>query len=206
MHCCLVWSNSSNFNVSEINKLQRRACKIILSHDYKSLNESLEHLYILSFAQSVFLNKAKLMYKIYNNMAPRYLHEMFHMGEINLDTTISNLRSVAIKNYVLPQAKYNLFKDSLSLNSLSSSGVLVLTSIPLDIKISSSLQMFINGAQKGLNVRLRYDEVVNLHRHSLPPSLSLCLSTASISLNAVFAVVSLYIIACVAHVYLFSYS
>ena len=49
-----------------------------------------------------------------------------------------SLRSVANKNYVLPQAKCNLFKGSLSF-----SGVLVWNSIPLDIKKSSSLQMFI---------------------------------------------------------------
>ena len=33
-------------------------CKLILSNDYVSLNESLEQLNILSFYQSVFLNKA----------------------------------------------------------------------------------------------------------------------------------------------------
>ena len=55
-YCSVIWSNSSNFNVNKINKLQRRACKLILSHDYKSLNESLEQLDILSLDQSVFLN------------------------------------------------------------------------------------------------------------------------------------------------------
>ena len=48
------------------------------------------------------------MYKIYNNLAPSYLHEMLQMREVNLDSTLSNLRSVANKHYVLPQAK---FKD-----------------------------------------------------------------------------------------------
>ena len=31
------------------------------------------------------------MYKIYNNLAPYYLHEMFHMREVNLDNTTSNV-------------------------------------------------------------------------------------------------------------------
>ena len=77
------------------------------------------------------------MYKIYNNLAPRYLHEMFQMRAVNLESTLSNLRSVANKHYVLPQAKCNLF-----MGSLSFSGVLVLNSIPLDIKNSTSLQIF----------------------------------------------------------------
>ena len=138
-YCSVVWSNSSNFNVNKINKLQRRARKLILSHDYKTLNESLEQLDIFSFDQSVFLNKAKLMYTIYNNLAPSYLVEMFHMREFNLDNTTSNLRSVANKHYVLPQAKCDLFKGILSF-----SDVLVWNSIPLDIKNSSSLQIFMN--------------------------------------------------------------
>ena len=77
------------------------------------------------------------MYKIYNNLAPSYLHEMFKMRVVNLESTISNLRSVANKHYILPQAKCIIFKGSLSF-----SGVLVWNSIPLDIKNSTSLQMF----------------------------------------------------------------
>ena len=99
--------------------------------------ESLEQLNILSFDQGVFLNKAKIMYKIYNNLAPSYLHEMFQMRAVNLENTLSNLRSVANKHYILPQAKCNIFKGSLSF-----SGVLVWNSIPLDIKNSTSLQVF----------------------------------------------------------------
>ena len=66
-----------NFNVDKINKLQRRACKLILLYVYVSLNELLKQLDILSFDQSVFLTKARIMYKIYNNLAPSYLLEMF---------------------------------------------------------------------------------------------------------------------------------
>ena len=91
----------------------------------------------MSFDQSVFLNKAKIMYKIYNNLATSYLHEMHQMREVNLDSTLSNLRSVANKHYVLPQARCNLFKGSLSF-----SGVLIWNSIPIDIRNSSSLHMF----------------------------------------------------------------
>ena len=49
---------------------------------------------ILSFDQTVFLNKAKILYKIYNNLAPTYLKELFQMRDVNLDNTASNLRSV----------------------------------------------------------------------------------------------------------------
>ena len=60
----------SNSNISKINTLQRRACKLILSQTYNGFHEALQRLDILSFDQTVFLNKAKIMYKIYNNLAP----------------------------------------------------------------------------------------------------------------------------------------
>ena len=52
-------------------------CKSIVAQDYKDIQEALERLHILSFDQIIFLNEAKLMNKVYNNLAPVYLHEMF---------------------------------------------------------------------------------------------------------------------------------
>ena len=92
------------------------------------------------------------MYKIYNNVAPSYLLEMFHMREVNLDNTTSNFRSVANKHYVLPQAKCNLSKGSLSFL-----GVLVWNSIQLDIKKSSSLQIFIKRCSEWINVSFSFE-------------------------------------------------
>ena len=112
-------------------------------------------------------------------MASSYLHELFQMREVNVNNTISNLRSVANKSYVLPQAKCNWFKDSLSF-----SGVLV----PLDIKNSSSSQRFIKLCSEW--IRLSYDEVN-------PPPFPLSMQ---------YLLLYLYTIAFVAHVYLFSYS
>ena len=125
-YCSTVWSNTSNSNIRKINILQRRACKLILSQTYNGFHEALQRLDILSFDQTVFLNKAKIMYKIYNNLAPTYLQELFQMRDVNLDNTASNLRSVTHKNDLLPQPKCNLFKGTLSY-----SGVVVWNSIPL---------------------------------------------------------------------------
>ena len=52
-------------------------CKSIVAQDYTDIQEALERLNILSFDQIIFLNEAKLMNKVYNNLAPVYLHEMF---------------------------------------------------------------------------------------------------------------------------------
>ena len=145
-YCSTVWSNTSSGNINRITKLQRRACKLILSQDYTDIQEALKRLNILSFDQSIFLNKAKLMYKFYNNIAPVYLQELFQMRDINLDTT-SNLRSVAHKNYLLPQAKCNLYKGSFSY-----SGVVVWNSLPTSIKLASSLDTFVRKCTEWLQM------------------------------------------------------
>ena len=79
------------------------------------------------------------MYKVRNNLAPSHLQELFQMTDVNLNNTTSNLRSVTQKNYILPQAKCNLFKGSLTF-----SGVVMWNSIPLSIKTSQSLDVFVN--------------------------------------------------------------
>ena len=147
VYCSTVWSNTSTGNINKITKLQRRACKLILSQDYTDIQEALKRLNLLSFDQAIFLNKAKLMYKVYNNIAPVYLHELFQMRDINLDNTASNLRSVAQKNYLLPQAKCNLYKGSFSY-----SGVVVWNSLPTSIKLASSLDTFVKKCTEWLKM------------------------------------------------------
>ena len=77
MYCCVVWGSSSSINVNKIEKLQRRACKLILGKDYTTLDAARKELHILSFDETVFLHKAKTMYKIANNSAPIYLTDFF---------------------------------------------------------------------------------------------------------------------------------
>ena len=77
------------------------------------------------------------MYKIANIIAPAYLINLFQMRNSS-DVTISNLRSVANRNCLIPKPKLNLFK-----NSLSYSGAIIWNSIPLEIKDSNSLDIFV---------------------------------------------------------------
>ena len=53
-YCSTVWSNTSSGNINKITKLQRHACKLILSQDYTDIREALKRLNILSFDQSIF--------------------------------------------------------------------------------------------------------------------------------------------------------
>ena len=53
-------------------KLQRRACENILGKEFK---DALKTVNILSFEEIVFINKAKLIYKIANTISPIYLSD-----------------------------------------------------------------------------------------------------------------------------------
>ena len=84
---------------------------------------------MLSFSESVFLQKAKVMYKVSKIIAPEYLTDLFKMREQNSNSTLI-LRPLSNKNCLIPKPKINLFK-----NSLSYSGALAWNSSPFDIKI-----------------------------------------------------------------------
>ena len=133
--------NSTKYNIQKITELQRRACKIILGREYAHLEEALDRLKILSFDESVFLHKAKVMYKIANNVAPTYLTDLFHMRNVNADkfNTISNLRSVSNRHFIIPKPNINLSK-----NSLAYSGAVIWNSIPLNTKNATTINAFIN--------------------------------------------------------------
>ena len=55
------------------------------------LQEASKRLDVLSFDQSVLLDKAKIMYKVSNKLAPTYLQEPFQMRHVDLDNTASYL-------------------------------------------------------------------------------------------------------------------
>ena len=131
------------FFTDKITKLQRRACKLILRNECSNLEEAQNRLNMLSFSESVFLQKAKVMYKVSNNIAPEFLTDLFKMRESNSNSTL-NLRSVSNKHFLIPKPKINLFK-----NSLSYSGALVWNSIPLDINNSMTLNSFVQTVHSG---------------------------------------------------------
>ena len=54
----MIWGNSSDYNVSKITKLQRRAVKVILEHEYEELDSARMLLKILSFDQKVFAKQS----------------------------------------------------------------------------------------------------------------------------------------------------
>ena len=77
---------------------------------------------------------AKMMYKIAYNIAPSYLINLFQMRNVSDDTI-----SICVQWLIKTSWCQNLFK-----NSLTYSGAIIWNSIPLEIKNSSSLNIFVN--------------------------------------------------------------
>ena len=63
-YCNIIWGHSSNYNVSKIRKLQRRACQVILENQYENLESAMKKLNMLSFDQNVLLIKLKRCTKL----------------------------------------------------------------------------------------------------------------------------------------------
>ena len=109
-YCNIVWGNSSNYNVSKITKLQKRAFKIILGGEYIDFETAKSSLHILSFEQNVFFNKAKNMLKVANNLIPQYICDLFQRRS---DSVLNaSLRSVSNQNFYIPKPKLSIFKES----------------------------------------------------------------------------------------------
>ena len=79
----MIRGNSFNSNLHKIEKLQRGACKLILDTDYISQEDARRQLNMLSFEELVFINKAKLMFKVTQGSSPIYNTEMFQIKGCN---------------------------------------------------------------------------------------------------------------------------
>ena len=134
-YCNIVWGNSSNYNVSQITKLQRRVCKIILGTEYSDLDSARKRLNILSFDQNILGNKAKIIYKVVHDMVPQYIKDLFQLRADTVPDT--SLRSVSNQIVYIQEPNTSLFK-----NSLSYSGPVIWNIILSDIKNSSSINIF----------------------------------------------------------------
>ena len=63
-YCNIIWGHSSNYNVSKITKLQRRACKVILENQYENSESAMKKINMLSFDQMLLLTKLKQCTKL----------------------------------------------------------------------------------------------------------------------------------------------
>ena len=143
--CNIVWGSSSEANKLKIFRLQKTACRVILDYNVENSNEAMSSLKILSIYDRLYLRKAKFMFKVYNNITPKYITENFTLRK-NEDTGTSiMLRSSSAGCFVPPKPRTECFK-----HSLRYSGCLVWNSLPEEIKNAQTIEMFHNRCIKWL--------------------------------------------------------
>ena len=134
-YCCTIWGNANVEQMESIVKFQKRAARCILDKDIDTSSEEMfAELKWMQFPQRVQYQKAIMMYKIFNNLAPEYLQGLFqHTADIHQRA----LRSTSDNLLYIPKPNIEQFR-----NTLSYSGSKIWNSIPEHIKHSESVAHF----------------------------------------------------------------
>ena len=111
----IVWGSRSKTNLLQIEKLQKRACRIILDYNIDHVYQSINDLKIMSVSEMIFFRKAKFMYKVSSGLTPKYINIMFPKRQDNRNANDSQiLRSVTADNLILSKPNTELYKGSLA--------------------------------------------------------------------------------------------
>lgn len=134
-----VWGGTARSNISKIERLQKRACRVILDYKMDNIYKSMNDLKIMTLSERLFFRKAKLMFKVSNAMTPDYINDIFsRRQQLNLDgTEMHVLRSMAADNFILPKPKTELYKGSMAF-----SGPIIWGSLPTQVKNAPSVESF----------------------------------------------------------------
>ena len=141
-YCSVVWDGSSQQLSEKLQKLQKRAARVITESSYNT-NSS----YLLNSLNWDNLSvrrtkqKANLMYKCVNKLAPNYLCNMFTPRALSFD-----LRDASQK-LCLPKPRTDCLK-----RTFSYSGASVWNDLPEDIRATKSLRNFKRRIDKWLSV------------------------------------------------------
>ena len=134
----IVWGSTCKNNLMQIERLQRRACRVILDYNVENIHQSMNEIKIMTVTERVFFRKAKFMYKVSNNLIPEYISEMFTKRQANVNVNDSHvLRSMTANNFLLPKPNTELYKGSLAF-----SGPVIWSCLETSVKNAPSVESF----------------------------------------------------------------
>lgn len=145
----IVWGGTTKNNIMQIERLQKRACRVILDYNVINVYQSLNDLKIMTISERVFFRKAKFMFKVSKGITPEYINDMFSKrSQINSDGNESyTLRSITAENYILPKPNTEFYK-----NSLGFAGPIIWNCLPSNVKNAPSTETFHNRCIKWMKV------------------------------------------------------
>lgn len=135
-YCNIIWANANKSGISKIERLQRRACKIIMDYNYDNVLQTMADLNIMTIHERAFLRTAKFMYKVSNGTTPMYINELFSKRNSNGEA-MPLLRSITSNNFLLPKPNINLYRNSLLFN-----GPVIWNCLPRHVKMAPSVDSF----------------------------------------------------------------
>ena len=134
-YCSTIWGKCSSGSEDKLLKFQKRAARIILDQEVDAPSSPLFlELNWMPFSERVSFQKAILMYKTFNNLAPQYLRNLL---TLTTDISTRHLRSTFLNTLYVPKPSCELFRTSFSY-----SGSSIWNSLPPNIRTAPSLNLF----------------------------------------------------------------
>ena len=138
---CMIWGQSSTYNINRVLKLQKRAARIILQADFMTPSkEMFRQLGWLTFTNRVEYHICIMVFKSLNGQAPEYLSSLLTKSS---ETNTRNLRSSEQEILKVPFARTAYYKKSFSVT-----GPKLWNALPLEIRKSTSLATFKTSVKK----------------------------------------------------------
>ena len=95
-YCCTIWGNTTADSINAVVKFQKRAARLILDRDFDAPStERFVELNWMIIPGRVRFQKAIVMFKSMNNLAPPYIGQLFsHTNEIHSRSLRSTARDL----------------------------------------------------------------------------------------------------------------
>ncbi|XP_028412379.1 uncharacterized protein LOC114535622 [Dendronephthya gigantea] len=139
-YCCTVWDNCNKTLADKLQKLQNRAARVLTFSSYDTNADILlDRLGWKKLSSQRQFQKAVMVYKSLNGLAPQYMGSMF----VNRDSVNPySLRNTNSK-LAVPKPRTNYLK-----NSFSYSGAMLWNSLPIGLRLANNLSNFKAGCSK----------------------------------------------------------
>ena len=139
-YCCTVWDNCNKTFAEKLQKLQNRAARVLTFSSYDTNADVLiDKLGWKKLSSQRQFQKAVMVYKSLNGLAPDYMHSMF----VNRDSVNPySLRNTEGK-LAVPKPRTNYLR-----NSFSYSGAVLWNSLPIGLRQANNLTNFRAGCAK----------------------------------------------------------